>query len=78
MPFLFSATLSAQSFEIGVKGGLPLTDAFSSRSGAVVSYASVTRRYVAGPTVEAGPPRLGLRVEADALYRRVGGPTRWR
>jgi hypothetical protein len=62
----------AQSLSFGVKGGIPLTDAFSTSGGDRVSYASVTRRYTVGPTAEIGLPLFGLRLEVDALYRRIG------
>jgi hypothetical protein len=62
----------SQSVSFGVKGGVPLTDAFSTSKGERVSYASVTRRYTVGPTAEIGLPLLGLRLEVDALYRRIG------
>jgi hypothetical protein len=62
----------AQSLALGVKGGVPLSDAFKAASGGPVSYSTVTRRYTVGPTVEVGLPLIGLRVEADALYRRMG------
>jgi len=62
----------AQSFSLGVKGGVPLAGAFSTTQGGPVSYSSITRRYAFGPTVEVGLPVLGLHVEADALYRRIG------
>jgi hypothetical protein len=64
--------LFAQSLSFGVKGGVPLTDAFSAFRGDRVSYASVTRRYTVGPTAEMSLPLLGLRLETDALYRRIG------
>src|ERR1700736_4945450 len=68
---LFASPAFAQSFSFGVKGGVPLPDAFwagrDSRS-----YSSVPRRYTAGPTVEIGLPVFRLSVEADALYRRIG------
>jgi hypothetical protein len=62
----------AQSLSFGVKGGAPLTDAFSTSKGDRISYASVTRRYTVGPTAEIGLPLFGLRLEVDALYRRIG------
>jgi hypothetical protein len=62
----------AQSLSFGVTGGVPLTDAFSTSEGDRVSYASVTRRFTVGPTAEIGLPLFGLRLEVDALYRRIG------
>jgi hypothetical protein len=69
---LLVCPISAQSLSFGVKGGVPLTDAFSTSRGDRVSYASVTRRYTVGPTAEIGLPFSGLSLEMDALYRRIG------
>jgi hypothetical protein len=64
--FLCTAVLSAQQFSLGVKGGVPAT-------GDLDSYfaTSESRRYVVGPMVTVGLS-FGLRLEFDALYRRVG------
>jgi hypothetical protein len=69
---LLTWPIAAQSLSFGVKGGVPLTDAFSTSRGDRVSYSSVTRRYTVGPTAEIGLPLSGLRLEMDALYRRIG------
>jgi hypothetical protein len=69
---LFVGYAFAQPFSFGVKGGVPLTDAFSASQGSPTSYSSVTRRYTVGPTAEIGVPLFGLSVEADGLYRRIG------
>ena len=57
---------------VGVKGGVPLTDALSDRvfnGGDVIERVfSDSKNYVVGPFVEINLP-LGLSVEADALYR---------
>jgi hypothetical protein len=68
---LFAGYGSAQSSSFGVKGGIPLTEGFST-SGGQTSYSAVSRRYTVGPTAEIGVPLWGLSVEADALYRRIG------
>src|SRR5664280_1808555 len=64
--FLCAGILSAQPFSVGVKGGVPLT-------GDLDSYwaTSESRRYTVGPMVTVGLP-LSIRLEFDALYRRVG------
>lgn len=64
--FLCAGILSAQTFSVGVKGGVPLT-------GDLGSYyaTSESRRYTVGPMVTAGLP-LRFRLEFAALYRRVG------
>jgi len=69
---LIAAPMFAQSFSFGVKGGVPLTDAFSTARRDPISYSPVTRRYTIGPTAEIDLPLLGLRLEADVLYRRIG------
>ena len=65
--FLFYAgLLAAQPFNIGVKGGVGLTNDLGGTTGT-----SESKRYVVGPMLTARLP-LGLRMEFDALYRRVG------
>jgi opacity protein-like surface antigen len=57
-----------QSFSVGVKGGVPLADAFkvTDRS----RYFSDKAPYVIGPAVEVHLP-LGLSAEVDLLYRNL-------
>ena len=55
---------------VGVKGGIPLTDAFEAASNADLHYVTNTKRYTVGPVVEVRLP-LGLGVEFDALYKRL-------
>lgn len=64
---LVIGALGAQSFSLGVKGGIPLTDAVEG-SFAVRSEA---KPYTVGPTVEIGLPGP-FAFEVDALYRRTG------
>ena len=56
----------------GIKGGVPLTDAFADSSPIQVDVIfhsfSASKNYVIGPMAELNLP-LGLSVEADALYR---------
>jgi hypothetical protein len=69
--FLFAAlTASPQIFSVGVKGGVPLTDAFETATTGHLSYLSSTKRYTVGPTVEVRLP-FRLSVEFDALYKRL-------
>jgi opacity protein-like surface antigen len=69
--FLVSGLSFGQGVSIGVKGGVPLTDAFSAAQGNSSSYVSNTKRYTVGPTVEFHlPARFSL--EVDALYTRLG------
>jgi hypothetical protein len=69
---LLAGPVFGQAFSFGAKGGVPLTDAFATTGGGATTYTSVTRRYTVGPEAEIGLPVLGLRVEVDALYRRIG------
>lgn len=76
---LFFAALpaGAQLFSVGVRGGVPLTDAYNAVSNPTIALS--TGRFVIGPTVELHLP-FGLGAEADALYRSytVGGTvTQW-
>jgi hypothetical protein len=68
----FCTSAFGQQFFIGVKSGIPLSDAFSDFTAHgvdVITHAfSDTKNYVIGPVVELGLP-LGFSVEADALYR---------
>jgi hypothetical protein len=59
--FAFSA--AAQPISIGIKGGVPLQDAFSIKS------AANSTQFTVGPMVELRLP-AGLGVEADVLYNR--------
>ena len=63
-----SVSAHSQPFSIGVKAGVPVTDLLDARAGAFFVDASVTNRYLIGPTVEVRLP-FGLGVELDAIYR---------
>jgi opacity protein-like surface antigen len=68
---IFSSTaVLAQpvSFSYGLKGGLPLTDFIDTVSTPQTKVASVTNRYIVGPTAELRLP-FNFGVEVDALYR---------
>jgi hypothetical protein len=64
-----------QSFAVGVRGGVPLTDDFQTGSGGFhlydAAFSSAARRYVVGPAVTLPLP-LHLGLEVDLLYRRLG------
>src|SRR5256885_551833 len=64
------APLHAQSLSLGVKGGVPFTDAVEGSFG----FRSEARRYTVGPMVEVGLP-LSLAIEFNALYKRTGYST---
>jgi hypothetical protein len=63
--------MTAQIVSVGVKGGVPLTDAFEAAKGNNAAYVSNTKRYLVGPTVELHLPAR-FSIEVDALYTRLG------
>ncbi len=73
--FLLSLLLASspawgQLFSAGIKGGVPLTDFFSTVQSQNFSFNPSTNRYIVGPTAEMHLP-FGLGVEVDALYRHM-------
>jgi hypothetical protein len=62
-----SGQVGYRPITFGVKGGVPVTDAFHPGS---PSFGFDTKRYTVGPTVEFNIP-VGLAVEIDALYKRL-------
>ncbi len=68
----FAMSAFAQEFSspigIGVKGGVPLNDAFIVRSQNPISYVADTHRYTFGPYAELRLP-AGFGFEVDALYK---------
>jgi hypothetical protein len=68
--FMLSAAGFAQLpfFSVGVKAGLPVTDAFSTQTVINTKAFSDSKNYIIGPTVELKLP-FHFSVEADALYR---------
>ena len=68
---LLSTSGFGQFISVGVKGGVPLTDAYSTVSSGLLSATAYNRRYVVGPTAELHLP-FHLSFEVDALYRRNG------
>lgn len=72
----FAANLSimaviAQPVSVGIKGGVPITDAFETLRGNTSSYATNTKRYIVGPTMQVNLP-AGFAIEGSALYKRLG------
>lgn len=61
----------AQVVSVGVKGGVPITDALDTVQGNEASYVTNTKRYTVGPTVEFHLPAR-FSIEIDALYTRLG------
>lgn len=68
--FVWAATAFSQPIGVGLKVGLPLTDAFNTASGPSGSYSSDTKRYIIGPQIELRLP-AGLGIELDALYTKL-------
>ena len=73
--FFFGALTTAasgQHLAVGVKGGVPLLDAFEQTTSLPFfqHYTFNTKRYTVGPAVDVSLP-LKLRFEADALYTRL-------
>jgi opacity protein-like surface antigen len=67
-PALLSA---AERVSIGVKGGVPITDAVDAAKGTNSAYFTDTKRYLVGGTVEFHLPAR-FSIEVDALYKRIG------
>lgn len=66
-----TATAFAQPVSIGLKAGVPITDAFDTFRGNSAGYVTNTHRYLIGPTIQFNlPARFGL--EFSALYKRLG------
>ncbi len=63
-----SSAFAGQLFSVGVKAGLPFTDAFNNFTSGSYSGFSNAKNYLVGPMVELHLP-LGFSAEADALYR---------
>jgi len=67
---LGAAPARPEMFSVGIKGGVPITDAFHTARNGPLSFFSGANRYAVGPTVELHLP-LRLAIEFDALYRRL-------
>ena len=61
----------AQPVSVGVKFGVPVTDALETFQGNQAAYVTNTHRYLVGPTVQLNLP-FRFSIEVDALYRRLG------
>jgi hypothetical protein len=70
MLFVFAAAAMAQPIGVGLKVGLPLTEAFNTATGPSSGYTSDTKRYIIGPQVELRLP-AGFAIELDALYTQL-------
>ena len=65
---VFAASEADSPIGIGVKGGVPLNDAFVVQGSNPINYVADTHRYTFGPYVELRLP-AGFGVELDALYK---------
>lgn len=72
LAFLLPASLAfpAGPFSIGVKGGVPATDAFKTVTSGTFRYVDDAKKWTVGPEFDINLP-FGLGIEADALYRRL-------
>jgi opacity protein-like surface antigen len=68
--FVWASAAFAQPIGLGLKLGLPLTDAFKTSSNPTTSYSSDTKRYIIGPQIELRLPK-GISIELDALYTQL-------
>ena len=68
--FVCAAAALAQPIGLGLKVGLPLTDAFNTSSNQTTSYSSDTKRFIIGPQLELRFP-AGIGIEVDALFTRL-------
>ena len=66
-----AATMAAQPISIGVKAGVPITDAFETLRGNQAAYSTNTHRYLVGPTIQLNLP-AHFSIEVDGLYKRLG------
>lgn len=74
IPYIMFCLVTAafsQPVSVGVKGGIPITDAFETLRGNESYYATNTKRYVVGPAVQFNLPAR-FAIEVDALYKRLG------
>lgn len=65
-----AATMAAQPISIGVKAGVPITDAFETLRGNQAAYSTNTHRYLVGPTIQLNLP-AHFSIEVDGLYKRL-------
>lgn len=65
------ASAIAQPVSVGMKVGVPVTDALETFQGNQAAYVTNTHRYLFGPTVQLNLP-FRFSIEVDALYKRLG------
>lgn len=64
-------SVAGQAVSVGVKGGVPITDAFDTFKGNSAAYFTNTKRYLVGPSIQFNLPAR-FAIEVDALYKRLG------
>ena len=67
---LLAAPLAAQHISLGIKGGVPFTEAFKTSGGPLFNYESLKNPYTIGPSLEVRLP-LRLSVSIDVLWKRL-------
>ena len=67
---LSTPAVGGDLFGIGLRAGVPLTDAFEAVNSSDFNFRSSTKRFTIGPSAELFLP-FGLGLEADLLYRRT-------
>jgi len=67
---LLAAPLAAQNISLGIKGGVPFTEAFKTSGGPTFNYKSLRNPYTVGPSLEVRLP-LRLSVSIDVLWKRL-------
>jgi opacity protein-like surface antigen len=67
---LLAVPMAAQNISLGVKGGVPFTEAFKTSNGPEFAYESLLKPYTLGPSIEVRLP-LRLSVSLDVLYKRL-------
>lgn len=65
-----AAPLAAQNISLGIKGGVPFTEAFKTSGGPTFNYRSLRNPYTVGPSLEVRLP-LRLSVSVDVLWKRL-------
>ncbi len=69
--WMVATAAAAQPVSVGIRAGVPLTDAFRAARGGSLSYATDSKRYVIGPTLDLHLP-FRTSVTFELLYRRLG------
>ena len=68
--FLSTSVFAQGPISFGVKGGVPLTDAFDVAESGDLGYVQDNKRWTLGPMIQLNLP-VGFAVEFNAMYRRL-------